>query len=539
MKRAADGPGDRGASKQPRGARGEGAGASILQKYGQHAFKVLVPEGLVAKMMGEKGAIIHQIEDQTTTHLQFSPRGDYYPGTRYRVLTVIGPEIGLIQDALIAILDNTIERTLDDRERPGEFIDDRGRIIMRCALSKAAAGAVIGPKGEKIRKLRESVGAHIDIDRDVIDSHQLATIAGSRDQIITILEDFNETVQADANEAWFPQWASQRSIAGGEGGPRGGGDRDRERREPRGDDRRRDDGSRRSHGSIEHKGCTIFIGRLAQATTTDVLRGYFEQFGEVVDADVRIDANTGRSKGFGFITFAEPQAVNDCMELRERHEIDERWVDVKRYSESGGGGGGGDDRGFAEDAGRGPRGHRDPPPPVRNGGGGGGSGPGFAWGPGGQLGAGEPHPSIPWFCDLASEVNPEYLDLNYCISCSLPSAKCGALIGRKGETVSEVQRLTGCEIVISKKDPHESADAHRTVSITGPLVAVYAAHMILMRHYNDEEAQFQAGRVGESSGGAGSARIEDLERQLAELSQELHKVRGGGGGGARVPRRGR
>merc|ERR1712204_57042 len=83
-------------------------------------------------------------------------------------------------------------------------------------------------------------------------------------------------------------------------------------------------------------------------------------------------------------------------------------------------------------------------------------------------------------------------------------------------------------------------DAYRTVSITGQLLSVYAAHMLLMRHYNDEEDQYR--RSQDSGGGKGDGKgegppvLEDLQRQLTELSEELTKVRAGGGPGKGRPR---
>jgi len=568
MKRAGDGFGDRdrGGPKQGRS-----------QRYGEFAFKVLCPEPMVAKLMGEKGAAVHQIEDQTSTHLQFSPRNDFYPDTRLRVLTILGSEPGFVFEALMAMVDQIISRGNDDRDngRHDDFIDQKGRIIFRCALSKAAAGAIIGSKGDRVRRLRESSGAHIDIEREVVDNHQLVTVCGSREQLTQVIEEFNGTVQSDAQEAWFQQWASQRSIGsdgGGGGGPPPRAERRREGGGHRGDrdDRDADGGGRRSHSTLKHRGCTIFVGRLAQATTTDTLKDFFQQFGEVEDADVRTDPATGRSKGFGFITFTEQGAVEACLEARADHQVDGRWVDVKRYGENDhedrhadappehfdepphhGGGGARVGGGFA------PPQHADdrreerqnfvpqPPPPSvpRNGGwdhrehrperrgaGGAGMPPSGFWG--GDHAGGDPRGTVHWFGNLASHINPEYLGLNYCITCSLPSAKCGALIGRRGEHITEVQRTTGAEIAISKKDPHESADAHRTVTITGPLLSVYGAHMLLMRHYNDEEAQFQAHRAADPG-----MQVEDLQRQVAELTQELATVqrRGGGpsGGGSR------
>ena len=46
----------------------------------------------------------------------------------------------------------------------------------------------------------------------------------------------------------------------------------------------------------------IFVGGLAWETQRDGVKRYFEQFGEILEAVVIIDKNTGRSKGYGFVS---------------------------------------------------------------------------------------------------------------------------------------------------------------------------------------------------------------------------------------------
>ncbi|KAF3787565.1 putative RNA-binding protein [Nymphaea thermarum] len=53
----------------------------------------------------------------------------------------------------------------------------------------------------------------------------------------------------------------------------------------------------------------VFVGGLAWETQKETMRKYFEQFGEILEAVVITDKNTGRSKGYGFVTFREPEAA--------------------------------------------------------------------------------------------------------------------------------------------------------------------------------------------------------------------------------------
>ncbi|CAK7345971.1 unnamed protein product [Dovyalis caffra] len=53
----------------------------------------------------------------------------------------------------------------------------------------------------------------------------------------------------------------------------------------------------------------VFVGGLAWETQSETMRRYFEHFGDILEAVVITDKNTGRSKGYGFVTFREPEAA--------------------------------------------------------------------------------------------------------------------------------------------------------------------------------------------------------------------------------------
>ncbi|KAL5145735.1 putative RNA-binding protein ARP1 [Glycine soja] len=57
----------------------------------------------------------------------------------------------------------------------------------------------------------------------------------------------------------------------------------------------------------------IFVGGLAWETKRDTLKRYFDQFGEILEAVVITDRITGRSKGYGFVIFRDPNsAIRAC-----------------------------------------------------------------------------------------------------------------------------------------------------------------------------------------------------------------------------------
>ncbi|KAL9307004.1 putative RNA recognition motif domain, nucleotide-binding alpha-beta plait domain superfamily [Arabidopsis thaliana] len=53
----------------------------------------------------------------------------------------------------------------------------------------------------------------------------------------------------------------------------------------------------------------VFVGGLAWETPTDEMRRYFDQFGEILEAVIITDKATGKSKGYGFVTFRDSDSA--------------------------------------------------------------------------------------------------------------------------------------------------------------------------------------------------------------------------------------
>ncbi|KAJ1609857.1 RNA recognition motif (RRM)-containing protein [Cryptosporidium canis] len=75
----------------------------------------------------------------------------------------------------------------------------------------------------------------------------------------------------------------------------------------------------------------IFVGGLSQQVTSSVLMEYFLQFGVILDAVVMYDNVSGRSRGFGFVTFKDPKTVEVVQNISP-HIILGKVVDCKRAS---------------------------------------------------------------------------------------------------------------------------------------------------------------------------------------------------------------
>jgi RNA recognition motif-containing protein len=124
-------------------------------------------------------------------------------------------------------------------------------------------------------------------------------------------------------------------------------------------------------------GTRLYVGNLPFHATSDVLRTVFAAAGEVTDVHVMIDRETGRSRGFGFVTMGSPEEAARAISTLNGQLLEGRALRVNEAEERAprAGGGGGFSGGGRSD-----------------GGGGGGRGGGF----GGRSGGGRPKNNNRW-----------------------------------------------------------------------------------------------------------------------------------------------
>lgn len=91
----------------------------------------------------------------------------------------------------------------------------------------------------------------------------------------------------------------------------------------------------------------LYVGNLNFRTTEEELRELFEQFGTVEDLVILQDRETGRSRGFGFVTLSEDDAAREALEKLNQQDfqgrnlvLNEARPRTERPARSGYGGGG-------------------------------------------------------------------------------------------------------------------------------------------------------------------------------------------------------
>jgi RNA recognition motif-containing protein len=113
----------------------------------------------------------------------------------------------------------------------------------------------------------------------------------------------------------------------------------------------------------------LYVGNLSFNTSSDSVRTAFAVFGTVEDVYLVTDRDTGRPRGFGFVTMSTPEEAAKAIDGMNGKDLDGRTLRVNEAeSRPRGGGGGGGGGGFR--------------------GGGGGGGGGYGGGGGGRGGGG-------------------------------------------------------------------------------------------------------------------------------------------------------
>jgi RNA recognition motif-containing protein len=74
----------------------------------------------------------------------------------------------------------------------------------------------------------------------------------------------------------------------------------------------------------------LFVGGLSWDTTSERLRAAFARFGPIVEATVIPDRETGRSRGFGFVTFENPKDAEEAIKQMSGADLDNRTLKVNR-----------------------------------------------------------------------------------------------------------------------------------------------------------------------------------------------------------------
>jgi len=77
----------------------------------------------------------------------------------------------------------------------------------------------------------------------------------------------------------------------------------------------------------------LFVGGLTWETTVEQLKAYFEKYGTVKDASIKVDG-AGSSRGFGFVLYESSDSVENVL-AEESHSLNNKKIEPKKSRSSG------------------------------------------------------------------------------------------------------------------------------------------------------------------------------------------------------------
>ncbi|PIA34325.1 hypothetical protein AQUCO_03800132v1 [Aquilegia coerulea] len=106
----------------------------------------------------------------------------------------------------------------------------------------------------------------------------------------------------------------------------------------------------------------IFVGGLSWETDERQLEDAFSRYGKILEAQIMLERDTGRPRGFGFVTFSDHRAMEDAIREMHGRELGDRIISVNKAQPKMAG----DDQGYGygggySSGGRGSYGSRDRP----------------------------------------------------------------------------------------------------------------------------------------------------------------------------------
>mmetsp|Transcript_18175 Transcript_18175/g.22897 ORF Transcript_18175/g.22897 Transcript_18175/m.22897 type:complete len:451 (-) Transcript_18175:155-1507(-) len=146
------------------------------------AIKILVSMGVAGAIIGKGGQRVAEIKQKTGAKLYISAGHEFFPTTNERVLFILGKGRA-VKDAIGYVMER-IEEPFVNQARYNRGDEDRIEMGVTIALPWDAVGAIIGKKWAKLKEIESKSRARIKITQgekaNVYPTERLAMIEGSR-----------------------------------------------------------------------------------------------------------------------------------------------------------------------------------------------------------------------------------------------------------------------------------------------------------------------------------------------------------------------
>jgi len=186
----------------------------VVENTRKMCYKFLAAGPLVASIMGPKGKIIQDIQNESNTFIKITDRGCHYPGTASRLATIFGSRSEDLQKTLGKVIKH-LNECIGERQQQNNPPPDLSEIcptgnieamILTLIVPRNMRGVVIGPGGAQVTGLRQMSGCKIKLD-DGLPGDTIVKIEGKLEGIRKVAEWIIDEVQNMCEDFTFREWA--------------------------------------------------------------------------------------------------------------------------------------------------------------------------------------------------------------------------------------------------------------------------------------------------------------------------------------------
>uniref|UniRef100_A0A5S6QVW7 K Homology domain-containing protein n=1 Tax=Trichuris muris TaxID=70415 RepID=A0A5S6QVW7_TRIMR len=162
--------------------------------------KLLVPAAVSGAIIGRHGETIANLQQDTKSHIKLSKNTELFPGTSERVLTVIGAKSAIVE--VCKFVADTIKdkRNLNAKNDIFDYRQSDRAGQMKIVVADSTAGIIIGKAGEQIKMIKEQTGVQLKIShREASHPERVVTVAGPMDDMLSAVEIILQKVASDPN----------------------------------------------------------------------------------------------------------------------------------------------------------------------------------------------------------------------------------------------------------------------------------------------------------------------------------------------------
>jgi len=414
------------------------------------AIKILVPSPAAGSIIGKGGSTIAEMKESTGCRIHLSNNNDFFPGTQDRVVIVAG-EVEAVKTATALILTKVHENNLSFSKRGrGRDSDDEGptdsEMSTSLALSSPSSGAVIGKGGSTLKGIVNETRTRIQLSQrnEAADfpSERLCHFKGKLDGIIAavgkVIDAVSEDNLGNRYENNSPNYNDHRNIDRFDRDDRGRSDRD-----DRGD--RHDRGDRGgSRSSYEYRVRPSFSETPpVKAVENPYLNALSMIYG--ADANALAAALTNSQRGGApQVNFGDTSNYGSAQGRGPPHGLGDYGGSMQEPSSKSYSG-----FGSARDSRDGPRSDVLASLPIADG-------------------------------------------FETTVTMQVPHEQVGALIGRGGSVIANINRTSGASVQISPKGEFAPGTENRVVTISGDNRFVQQAQLMVNSVLKEAQQLFQS-----------------------------------------------